>query len=171
VWGGRARGRACGATRRGGTNPVTNLWATLWRGRRGDLRGGQSVARCGAALWLTPSRPDRKATAKMLAAKGLSTRQIAGITGWSKTAIARDLAVPNGTKTVPNGTETLPADPDSAADPDRAANDERAAEAGAPSARPASCRQSWKPQILPATTSAASLGDVFLTFFALLTLP
>ena len=38
-------------------------------------------------------RPDRKATAKLLAAKGLSTYQIAEITGWSPSAIQRDLRV------------------------------------------------------------------------------
>jgi N6-adenosine-specific RNA methylase IME4 len=37
------------------------------------------------------SRPDRKATAKLLAAKGLSTREIAEHTGWSFKTIARDL--------------------------------------------------------------------------------
>jgi hypothetical protein len=38
------------------------------------------------------SRPDRKTTAKLLSAKGMSTREIARITGWSHMAIARDLA-------------------------------------------------------------------------------
>ena len=36
-------------------------------------------------------REDRKTTAKMLAAKGLSTRDIAKITGWDQITIARDL--------------------------------------------------------------------------------
>ena len=40
------------------------------------------------------SRPDRKTTAKLLAAKGLSTRQIAAITGWSFKTIARYLTPP-----------------------------------------------------------------------------
>lgn len=37
-------------------------------------------------------RRDRKTTAKLLSAKGMSTREIARITGWSHMAIARDLA-------------------------------------------------------------------------------
>lgn|SRR5262245_35726865 len=37
------------------------------------------------------SRTDRKPTVKMLAAKGLSTRQIADITGWDQSTITRDL--------------------------------------------------------------------------------
>ena len=49
-------------------------------------------------------RPDRKATAKLLAAQGLSTRQIAEITGWSKSAIAEDLAVQNRTENLQNRT-------------------------------------------------------------------
>jgi hypothetical protein len=36
-------------------------------------------------------RDDRKATAKALAAKGLSTREIADITGWGHSVIANDL--------------------------------------------------------------------------------
>lgn len=38
------------------------------------------------------ARPDRKATAQLLSAKGLSTHQIAKITGWSADTIGRDLA-------------------------------------------------------------------------------
>jgi hypothetical protein len=37
------------------------------------------------------SRPERKATAKSLAAKGHSTREIAEITGWGHVTIANDL--------------------------------------------------------------------------------
>lgn len=36
-------------------------------------------------------RPDRKATAKLLSGKGLSTREIAEVTGWSHETIAADL--------------------------------------------------------------------------------
>lgn len=66
-------------------------------------------------------REDRKATAKMLAAKGLSTRQIAGITGWSHETIASDLRpVSNLTGSVRN----LPSANSSTA---RAGKEERAA--------------------------------------------
>jgi N6-adenosine-specific RNA methylase IME4 len=41
------------------------------------------------------ARPDRKATAQLLSAKGLSTREIAKITGWSRETIAADLRVLN----------------------------------------------------------------------------
>src|SRR6266566_1997935 len=55
------------------------------------------------------SRPDRKTTAKLLAAKGLSTRQIAEITGWKHVTISRDLkAVSNETKAVSNETPKAP---------------------------------------------------------------
>jgi transposase len=51
------------------------------------------------------SRPDRKATAQLLAAKGLSTREIAKVTGWSFNTIARDLRpVPDDTESVPDDT-------------------------------------------------------------------
>jgi N6-adenosine-specific RNA methylase IME4 len=46
----------------------------------------------------------RKQVAKELAAKGMSTRQIAEVTGAGKSSIARDLTVPDGTETVPDGT-------------------------------------------------------------------
>jgi transposase len=50
-------------------------------------------------------RDDRKTTAKMLAAKGLSTREIAALTGWDYTTISRDLkSVANATKSVANAT-------------------------------------------------------------------
>ena len=61
-------------------------------------------------------RDDRKETAKMLAAKGLSTRKIAEITGWSHQTIMRDLG-PNGPKIGPKGPSTT----------DRALKQERAA--------------------------------------------
>jgi N6-adenosine-specific RNA methylase IME4 len=71
------------------------------------------------------SRTDRKPTVKMLAAKGLSTREIAEITGWDHATIARDLKpVANATKAVANATPK-PAATSVAAD--RARNDERAA--------------------------------------------
>jgi N6-adenosine-specific RNA methylase IME4 len=70
------------------------------------------------------NRPDRKTTAKLLAAKGLSTREIAEITGWSKSAIAADLAVQKRTDIVQKRTADN-------TDPDRARNDERAAEVAA----------------------------------------
>src|SRR5262245_46058490 len=50
------------------------------------------------------SRPDRKETARLLHAKGFSTRQIAELTGWSFNTIARDLRVSNDTETVSNAT-------------------------------------------------------------------
>lgn len=46
------------------------------------------------------SRSDRPKTVLMLADKGLSTRQIAEITGWSKSVVADDLRVQNRTETV-----------------------------------------------------------------------
>ena len=49
-----------------------------------------------------PLRDDRKATAKMLSAKGLSTREIAEITGWSHTTIENDLRGKNLPKTGKN---------------------------------------------------------------------
>jgi N6-adenosine-specific RNA methylase IME4 len=50
-------------------------------------------------------RDDRKTTARLLAGKGLSTREIAKITGWHFTTIAEDLkAVGNPTKSVGNPT-------------------------------------------------------------------
>lgn len=81
-------------------------------------------------------RPDRKTTAKMLSAKGLSTREIAAITGWSFKTIARDLEkvrVSSDTKSVssdtPTADTTLFDTPD--APTDYARNDERAAEVAA----------------------------------------
>jgi protein gp37 len=51
------------------------------------------------------SRPDRKTSALLLAAKGLSTRQIADLTGWNHATIARDLQpVANATKSVADAT-------------------------------------------------------------------
>ena len=49
-------------------------------------------------------REDRKTTARLLAGKGFSTREIAKITGWNHATIARDLAVANATKAVANAT-------------------------------------------------------------------
>jgi N6-adenosine-specific RNA methylase IME4 len=50
-------------------------------------------------------RDDRKATAKMLSAKGLTTREIAQITGWDYTTISRDLKrVADATKSVADAT-------------------------------------------------------------------
>ena len=70
-------------------------------------------------------RDDRKTTAKMLAAKGLSTRQIAELTGWDHVTISRDLRVSNETKTVSKATPSTT---------DRDAKDERAAEVAAAAA-------------------------------------
>jgi hypothetical protein len=52
-------------------------------------------------------RDDRKTTAKMLATKGLSTRDIAQITGWDHATIARDLSVAKATKAVANATKPV----------------------------------------------------------------
>ena len=52
------------------------------------------------------SRPDRKEAARLLSAKGLSTREIAGITGWSQGAIARDLRESKESKSESN--DSLP---------------------------------------------------------------
>jgi hypothetical protein len=46
------------------------------------------------------SRPDRKETARVLAAKGFSTRKIAELTGWSHQTIMRDIDGPKGPKVV-----------------------------------------------------------------------
>jgi N6-adenosine-specific RNA methylase IME4 len=75
------------------------------------------------------SRADRKPTVRMLAAKGLSIREIAEITGWSKTTIADDLAVQKRTESVRDRTPQ-PA----ASRADRARNDERAANVAAAAA-------------------------------------
>lgn len=47
---------------------------------------------------------ERKQVAAILKAEGKSIREIAKTTGASKSAVARDVSVPNGTQTVPNGT-------------------------------------------------------------------
>jgi N6-adenosine-specific RNA methylase IME4 len=77
------------------------------------------------------SRPDRRATAKMLAAKGLSTRQIADVTGWDHSTIANDLramkAVEKSTAIVEKSTRTTTTD--HAAKEERAARVSEAAEA------------------------------------------
>ena len=68
----------------------------------------------------------------MLAAKGMSTRDIADITGWGHSIIAKDLQVSkNGQEASKNGQTS--ADPDRAVapDPDRARNEERTAEVAA----------------------------------------
>lgn len=72
-------------------------------------------------------REDRKTTAKMLSAKGLSTRQIAEVTGWNYATISRDLAVvAKATKGVADATPSpIDGEPPKTA---RAAKDERAAE-------------------------------------------
>jgi len=44
-------------------------------------------------------------SSESVAAEGLSTREIAALTGSSKSSIARDLAVPDGTEIVPDGTD------------------------------------------------------------------
>ena len=102
-----------------------------------------------------PLRDDRKATAKMLSAKGLSTREIAEITGWSHTTIENDLRgknLPKTGKNLPAPTVAEPTGPSVAEpiapslaeptgpsvatgpsvisfiDPDRARNEERTAE-------------------------------------------
>lgn len=49
------------------------------------------------------AREDRKAVAKDLAGKGMSTRQIAQVTGASQSTVARDVAEPNDSKSEPNG--------------------------------------------------------------------
>jgi len=52
-------------------------------------------------------RLDRKRVAKELADKGLSTREIARITGASQSAIVRDLGEPDGSESEPNGSPPL----------------------------------------------------------------
>jgi IS30 family transposase len=49
------------------------------------------------------AREDRKAIAKDLADKGMSTRQIAAATGASHQTIGRDLRGPDGPKNGPDG--------------------------------------------------------------------
>lgn len=80
------------------------------------------------------SRPDRRETAKLLASKGMSTRQIAEITGWHHSTIAEDLRVGKPTKTVGNPTgdfKTGSAKPKT----ERDAKNERAAEVAATAAK------------------------------------
>jgi hypothetical protein len=80
-------------------------------------------------------RGNRKATAKMLAAKGLSTREIAEITGWSYKTIERDLRT-----NVPQiGTNVPPSKPSTT---DRAAKERRAAEVAEEAAAVSSGRRS-----------------------------
>jgi hypothetical protein len=69
------------------------------------------------------ARPERKETARLLAAKGMSTREIAELTGWSFSTIASDLRVQKRTESVQNRTT------------DRARNDERAADVAAAAAQ------------------------------------
>ena len=54
------------------------------------------------------SRPDRKATARLLSAKGLSTREIAKVTGWHQTTIARDLSDAKASKSDANASPARP---------------------------------------------------------------
>lgn len=54
------------------------------------------------------ARDDRKAITKNLADKGLSTRQIAQVTGASQTSVVRDLAEPKGSKAEPNASPRRP---------------------------------------------------------------
>jgi N6-adenosine-specific RNA methylase IME4 len=49
-------------------------------------------------------RDDRKTTARLLHAKGCSTREIAALTGWNHNTIARDLRVSKDTEYVSNDT-------------------------------------------------------------------
>lgn len=54
------------------------------------------------------TRAARKEVAQKLAAEGMSTREIAKVTGASPSQVSRDLresSVPNGTSSVPNGTD------------------------------------------------------------------
>jgi hypothetical protein len=64
----------------------------------------------------------RKKTAKELAAQGLSTRQIAAVTGTSQRTIARDIAEPDGSKSEPSGSKSVPGgapeEPSADIDPD-----------------------------------------------------
>jgi len=53
-------------------------------------------------------RGDRKTTAKLLKDKGLSTREIAKVTGWHYATISRDLAVADATESVANATPGKP---------------------------------------------------------------
>lgn len=66
------------------------------------------------------ARPDRKATAQLLSARGLSTREIAKITGWHHTTIAEDLKAlrpaGNPTDNVGNPTDNTEAEPPEAVD-------------------------------------------------------
>ena len=79
------------------------------------------------------ARPDRKATAKLLAAKGLSTRDISKITGWHHSTIAEDLkalkAVQNRTEDVQNRTAATGGE-------ETKQHREEVAEAAAPTVRP-----------------------------------
>ena len=61
------------------------------------------------------ARPDRKATAQLLSKNGLSTREIAKITGWSRETIAADLRVLN----LPESGRNLP-DEDEEVEPPKA---------------------------------------------------
>lgn len=73
-------------------------------------------------------RDDRKATAKLLASKGMSTREIARITGWDHSTIANDLRALRGVEKSTKTVEKSTAEPSTT---DRAANDERTAEVAA----------------------------------------
>lgn len=74
------------------------------------------------------SRDRRKPTVRLLAAKGLSSPEIAAITGWSPSSIQRDLRVIKAASNdASNDAVRPPATGSAEPDPDRARNDERAA--------------------------------------------
>jgi hypothetical protein len=81
------------------------------------------------------ARPDRKATAQLLSAKGLSTRVIAKITGWHHTTIAEDLKAlrPVGNPTESAGNPTN----DTEAEPPEVVDEESTVGANAPPTIPA----------------------------------
>lgn len=54
------------------------------------------------------TRAARKEAAQKLAAEGMSTRQIAEVTGASQRQIARDISEPNGSNPEPNGSHPKP---------------------------------------------------------------
>jgi N6-adenosine-specific RNA methylase IME4 len=87
----------------------------------------KELEQIGNAVTKIKSADERKALAKMLAAKGLTTRQIADLTGWSHETIAADLRPRQ--KSDENRQKS---DSTSAGSPTaRARNDERAAEVAA----------------------------------------
>jgi N6-adenosine-specific RNA methylase IME4 len=97
----------------GATKELTNEYADLAEITDNELN---------QIAFTVVQRSERKTTAKMLAAKGLSTREIAQITGWNQSTIVRDLGDAKTSQSDANASPSRTA---------RTAKAERAADAAA----------------------------------------